>query len=42
VVRVRVERAGLVALVGTEIAVADATPHRARALPRTSLAVVSA
>ena len=42
VVRVAVERAGLVALVGREIAVVDASPYRAEALPRTRLAVVSA
>jgi tRNA-2-methylthio-N6-dimethylallyladenosine synthase len=41
-VRVRVERAGLVALVGTEAAVIDATVNRAPPLPRTRLAVVSA
>src|SRR2546421_1752924 len=42
VVRVRVERAGLVALVGRQISIVDASPRRARALPRTRLAVVSA
>ena len=42
VVGVRVERAGLVALVGTQISIVDASPRRARALPRTRLAVVSA
>jgi len=42
VVGVRVERAGLVALVGTQISILDASPRRARALPRTRLAVVSA
>jgi tRNA-2-methylthio-N6-dimethylallyladenosine synthase len=42
VVRVRVERAGLVALVGAEVAVIDATAHRAPPPPRTRLAVVSA
>jgi len=41
-VRVRVERAGLVALVGAELAVIDATPHPAPPGPRTRLAVVSA
>jgi tRNA-2-methylthio-N6-dimethylallyladenosine synthase len=41
IVRVGVERAGLVALVGREIAMVDASPHRAHA-PRTRLAVVSA
>jgi tRNA-2-methylthio-N6-dimethylallyladenosine synthase len=42
VVRVRVERAGRVALVGAEGAVIDATPHRPPPSPRTRLAVVSA
>src|SRR5229473_2735930 len=41
-VRVRVERAGLVALVGAQVAVIDATPHPAPPAPRTRLAVVSA
>ena len=41
-VRVRVERAGLVALVGAEVAVTDATRHPAPPGPRTRLAVVSA
>ena len=41
-VRVRVERAGLVALVGAEFEVIDATAHRAPPAPRTRLAVVSA
>jgi len=41
-VRVRVERAGLVALVGAEVAVIDATAHRPPPPPRTRLAVVSA
>jgi tRNA-2-methylthio-N6-dimethylallyladenosine synthase len=41
VVRVAVDRAGLVALVGRQVAVVDATPHRERAA-RTRLAVVSA
>jgi tRNA-2-methylthio-N6-dimethylallyladenosine synthase len=41
-VQVRVERAGLVALVGTEVAVIDAIAHRSPPLPRTRLAVVSA
>ena len=42
VVHVRVERAGLVALVGSEVAVIDATAHRPPPPPRTRLAVVSA
>jgi tRNA-2-methylthio-N6-dimethylallyladenosine synthase len=42
VVRVRVERAGLVALVGDESGVVDASPHPARTQRRTRLAVVSA
>ena len=42
VVRVRVARASLVALVGSEVAVIDATPHRAPSAPRTRLAVLSA
>jgi tRNA-2-methylthio-N6-dimethylallyladenosine synthase len=41
-VRVRVERAGLVALVGSESAVVDASPRRAPPPPRARLAVVSA
>ncbi|HKC60176.1 MAG TPA: tRNA (N6-isopentenyl adenosine(37)-C2)-methylthiotransferase MiaB [Myxococcales bacterium] len=41
-VRVRVERAGLVALVGTEASVIDSTPHRAAPAQRTRLAVLSA
>ncbi|HWE22556.1 MAG TPA: tRNA (N6-isopentenyl adenosine(37)-C2)-methylthiotransferase MiaB [Myxococcales bacterium] len=41
-VRVRVERAGLVALIGTELAVTDPSPHCARDVARTKLAVVSA
>jgi tRNA-2-methylthio-N6-dimethylallyladenosine synthase len=41
-VRIRVERAGLVALVGAEVAVIDATAHRPPPPPRTRLAVVSA
>jgi tRNA-2-methylthio-N6-dimethylallyladenosine synthase len=42
VVRVRVQRASLVALVGAEAAVTDATPHRASHPPGTHLRVVSA
>jgi tRNA-2-methylthio-N6-dimethylallyladenosine synthase len=41
-VRVRVEKAGLVALVGTEADVVDPTPHRIPPAPRTRLAVLSA
>ncbi|HYV68461.1 MAG TPA: tRNA (N6-isopentenyl adenosine(37)-C2)-methylthiotransferase MiaB [Myxococcales bacterium] len=41
-VRVRVEKAGLVALVGAEAAVIDPTAHRIAPLPRTRLAVLSA
>ena len=41
-VHVRVEKAGLVALVGTEAAVIDSTPHRAPPAPRARLAVLSA
>jgi len=38
----RMEKAGLVALVGTEAAVIDSTPHRAPPAPRARLAVLSA